>query len=145
MIDSKAKIVKTCPLRDEGNEITASSLVRAIWVIAGFISLAVGVIGIFLPIVPTTSPLLLAAFCFSRGSTRINSWLLNHKTFGPPIRNWREHGAISKVAKTQAVIMMSFSVFLVWFIGLPLWVISVQAITLILVAIFLLTRPVPPR
>ncbi len=145
MIDSKVKIAKECPLRDESGEITASSFVRIMWVIAGFISMSIGIIGIFLPIVPTTSPLLLAAFCFARGSNKMNAWLLSHKTLGPPIRNWRKYGAISTIAKVQAIIMMGFSVILVWFIGLSLWIILAQAITLTLVAIFLVTRPTPPR
>lgn len=144
MIDTEVNLAQQSAIKEEAEKLTASSLVCAIWVVAGFIALSIGIIGIFLPILPTTSPLLLAAFCFARGSNRINNWLLNHKTLGPPINNWRKHGAISTVAKIQAVVMMSVSILLVWFIGLPLWVIAVQSITLILVAIFLLTRPAPP-
>ena len=145
MIDTEVNLAPESAIKKEAEKLTASSFVRAIWVVAGFIALSVGIIGIFLPILPTTSPLLLAAFCFARGSTRINNWLLNHKRLGPPIQNWRKYGAISRSAKIQAVVMMIFSLILVWFIGLPLWVIVAQAITLLLVAIFLVTRPTPPR
>ncbi len=145
MIDTEVKLAQKSAIKEEAEKLNASSLVRAVWIVAGFISLSIGVIGIFLPIVPTTSPLLLAAFCFARGSSRLNNWLLNHERLGPPIKNWRKYGAISRSAKIQAVIMMIFSLILVWFIGLPLWIISLQAITLLLVAIFLLTRPTPPR
>ncbi len=145
MIETKTEILTEEIDGKENGKIAVSSFVRAIWVVAGFIALSVGIIGIFLPIVPTTSPLLLAAFCFARGSKRINDWLLNHKTLGPPIHNWRKYGAISSIAKAQAIIMMAFSILLVWLIGLPLWIILALAATLTLVAIFLLTRPAPPR
>ena len=145
MIETKTEILTKEIDGKESSKLAVSSFVRTIWVVVGFVALSVGIIGIFLPIVPTTSPLLLAAFCFARGSKRINDWLLNHKTLGPPIHNWRKYGAISSIAKAQAIIMMVFSILLVWFVGLPLWIILAQSITLALVAIFLLTRPTPPR
>ena len=127
------------------HERAGSRLVRALWVIAGSLSLVVGIVGIFLPIVPTTSPLLLAAFCFARGSSRLNNWLLNHPHLGPPINSWKKYGAISRRAKIQALVMMVFSLMLTWVLGVPLWVLAVQALALTAVAIFLVTRPSPPR
>ena len=62
----------------------------------GSISLGIGVLGIFLPLLPTTVFLLFSAACFARSSDRLYNWLLSHKWFGPYIRNWREHKAITR-------------------------------------------------
>ncbi|MDI4632216.1 YbaN family protein [Pelomonas sp. V22] len=82
--------------------------VRGLWLLAGFAALALGVIGIFVPLLPTTPFVLLAAFCFARGSERCETWLLNHRSFGPMVRNWRERGAIPLRAKQLAWTMMAF-------------------------------------
>jgi hypothetical protein len=76
---------------------------RLVWLLLGGLSLALGVIGAFLPLVPTVPFLLLAAFCFARGHPPFEDWLLSHATFGPPIKAWRERGAISRRGKLAAV------------------------------------------
>ncbi len=63
---------------------------RIALLVLGCVSLAVGVIGIFLPLIPTTGPLLLAALCFDRSSPRFHSWLMNNRYLGGYIRNYRE-------------------------------------------------------
>ncbi len=80
---------------------------RVLWLLAGLASLAAGIVGIFLPLLPTTPFVLLAAFCFSRGSTRCEHWLLNHRLFGPMVRDWRERHAIPLRAKQLAWGMMA--------------------------------------
>lgn len=80
---------------------------RLLWLIAGVLSLATGIVGIFLPLLPTTPFVLLAAFCFSRGSARCEAWLLNHPRFGPLVRDWRTHHAIPLRAKQLAWTMMA--------------------------------------
>lgn len=74
---------------------------------AGVLSLGLGILGIFLPLLPTTPFVLLAAFCFSRSSTRCEAWLLDHPRFGPMIRDWRQHRAIPWRAKQLAWTMMA--------------------------------------
>ncbi|WP_249937050.1 YbaN family protein [Roseateles sp. DAIF2] len=85
------------------------SLLRLLWLLAGFASLLLGVIGIFLPLLPTTPFVLLAAFCFSKGSARCEAWLLNHPRLGPMIRDWRATRAVPLRAKQIASVMMAAS------------------------------------
>lgn len=80
---------------------------RAAWAGAGSASLLLGIAGIFLPLLPTTPFVLLAAFCFSRGSERVERWMLEHARFGPMVRDWRERRAVPRRAKQLATLMMT--------------------------------------
>ena len=87
---------------------------RRLWLAAGGLSLALGVFGIFLPLLPTTPFVLLAAACFSRGSARWEAWLLAHPDFGPMVRNWRANHCVPMRAKRLAIGMMTVSSALSW-------------------------------
>lgn len=115
-----------------------------LWRIAGLIALALGILGIFLPLLPTTPFVLLAAFCFSKGSQRLHDWLLSHPRLGPPIAEWRDHGAISRKAKWLAGVAMVAAFVLAWLGGAPKEALAIQVIVLLGVAIFIFTRPAPP-
>jgi uncharacterized membrane protein YbaN (DUF454 family) len=78
-----------------------------LWLLAGWLALFTGIVGIFLPLLPTTPFVLLAAFCFSRGSERWEAWMLNHPRFGPMVRDWREYRAVPLRAKQFATVMMT--------------------------------------
>lgn len=80
---------------------------RLLWLAAGGLSLVAGIIGIFLPLLPTTPFVLLAAFCLSRGSSRAERWLLDHPRLGPLVRDWRASRAIPLRAKQWAWAMMA--------------------------------------
>ena len=80
---------------------------RLLWGTAGLLALAAGIAGIVLPLLPTTPFVLLAAFCFSRSSARLEAWLLAHPRFGPLIQAWRQHHAIPLRAKQLAWAMMA--------------------------------------
>ena len=84
-------------------------------VVLGFLSLAIGIFGIVIPLLPTTPFLLLSAACFLKGSDRMFRWLMNHKLFGEFIRNFREKKAIPLRTKILAVsllwITILFSIF----------------------------------
>lgn len=82
---------------------------RGLWIAAGFASLVLGAIGVVLPLLPTVPFVLLAAFCFSRGSARYERWLLNHPRFGPMVRQWRANHAVPLRAKQLATAMMAIS------------------------------------
>jgi len=81
-------------------------LIRMIFLISGLFFVLLGIIGLLLPLVPTTPFLLVAAFCFSRSSERLHQYLLNHRWFGHYIRDWEEHGVIPMKAKLFASSMM---------------------------------------
>ena len=88
---------------------------RAAWLGAGAAALAVGIVGIFLPLLPTTPLVILAAFCFSRGCQRCERWLLAHPRFGPMVRDWRRDRVIPRRAKQVAIAMMTASSLWAWF------------------------------
>ncbi len=120
-------------------------LPKILWNILGGFFVLLGAIGVILPLLPTTPFILLAAFCFARGSEKFHSWLLDHQTFGPLIHNWNEHGVVSGGAKASAIIFMLFAVGLSIYISVPAYVLWVQIGVLSLVALFLLTRPSKPK
>jgi hypothetical protein len=73
---------------------------------SGFFFLALGVIGIFIPVLPTTPFLLLTALCFSKGSEKFHTRLLSHPVLGPPILDWQQHHVIKTKYKIIASVMM---------------------------------------
>ena len=102
----------------------------------GFVSLSLGVLGVFLPLLPTTCFVLLAAWSFSQSSPRIYKALAEHKLFGSIIRDWQTHRAMSVKAKRVASISIIFSFSLTLFlVDLPLFVAAILlAIMLVLLA-----------
>jgi len=110
---------------------------RIIWLLIGGSSLGLGTLGIFLPLLPTVPFYLLAAYSFSKSSTKIHNWLLNHKIFGPDIRNWNENRVIHRRAKLMAVAGMAGSVILAYVFSVPLKYMAIQIIILFFVARFI--------
>ena len=95
--------------------MAAETVRRWLLTTIGIISVGLGTAGIFLPLLPTTPFLLLAAACFIRSSDRLYRWLIHNRWFGSYIRNYREHRALPLRAKVIALILlwttMSYSVF----------------------------------
>ncbi len=79
---------------------------KTLFIIFGSISFGLGVIGIFLPILPTTPFLLLSAALFGKSSDRLYNWLMNHKVFGNYIRDFRENKAIPLKGKIASISML---------------------------------------
>ncbi len=98
--------------RDYSQEMRLANngVVRFWYLAAGHLSIVLAVLGIFLPLLPTTPFLLLAAFCYARGSVRFYSWLLNSPTFGPVIRNWREDRSVELKHKLMAIALITLSI-----------------------------------
>jgi uncharacterized membrane protein YbaN (DUF454 family) len=114
---------------------------KVLWVVSGTTALGLGVVGILLPLLPTVPFLLLAAYCYARGSERLHAWLLDHPKFGQPIQDWHESGSISTRSKLLASMSIagSFTVSLV--LGVSITVLAIQAVVLSLVSLFIWTRP----
>ncbi|HSG58355.1 MAG TPA: YbaN family protein [Woeseiaceae bacterium] len=117
---------------------------RLTWLVVGVVALALGAIGIAVPLLPTTPLILLAAFAFARSSNRLHEWLITHDVFGTLIDNWQRHGAISRRAKVLSVVSMAAVLGISLAMAAPPVVIIVQLVVLGAAALFILTRPLPP-
>lgn len=84
-------------------------MIRAGYLIAGLVSLALGTLGALLPLLPTVPFIILAAFFFARGSPALERWLVDHPRFGGHIRAWRARGAISRAGKRAAMVAFAIS------------------------------------
>ena len=116
---------------------------RFFWLLAGLAAVAIGAVGVVLPLLPTTPFLLVAAFAFARSSDRLNSWLREHRAFGPLIDNWHRDGSIGRETKRTAIIVIFVTPVITWLLDAPLWVLVCQIVVLTGAAIFILTRPSP--
>jgi len=117
---------------------------RGLWVAGGLIALALGTVGIFLPLLPTTPFVLLAAWCFSNGSRRFEHWLMNHRHFGPMVRNWRSDRVIPLRAKQLASAMMTLASAWAWWV-MPAQIGWLPAFVCTLVAAWMWQQPSRPR
>jgi uncharacterized membrane protein YbaN (DUF454 family) len=116
---------------------------RVTLLLIGHTSMALGFVGIFVPLLPTTPFVLLAAVCYSRSSERFNTWIHEHERFGPMIHAWREHRAISVRAKIAAALMVLASI-TYSFLGLSSPWNAVALLTGAAVLTFILSRPSVP-
>ncbi len=108
--------------------------------------MALGTIGVVLPLVPTTPFLLVAVASFMKSSPRFEHWLRTHRLFGPYISDWTEHRAVPLSAKVLAVTMMSASFsWLALYSTAPPIAVALTGIILMIIAIWLVTRPTARR
>lgn len=119
-----------------------SRIVRIVYGTLGFVSLAVGVIGIGVPGLPTVVFVLLAAYFFSMSSERMYTWLMEHRVFGPFIRDYRAGLGIRRMTKVYAIVMIavSFSITIFLF-SKPLWLNLLLVATALSVSVYIVTRP----
>jgi uncharacterized protein len=117
--------------------------VRVLWILFGFFALALGSLGVVLPLLPTVPFFILAAFCFSKSSAQLHNWLLSHPTFGPIITDWQTNGAISKWSKTLATVSIIAVFFLSLILGAKPSILAIQFIVLGCVLTFIWSRPNP--
>lgn len=91
------------------SKLVRSDLLRWLLIVCGWLAIAGGIVGIFLPLMPTVPLLLLAAACFARSSERFHTWLVEHDHLGPLIRDYLKNGAIPVRAKRMAIGMIWIS------------------------------------
>ena len=115
--------------------------VRWLLKLLAVISLALGIIGAFVPVMPTVPFVLLAAWAAARSSPRLSRWLEQHPTMGPYIRDWRQGGVVRRSAKWTATLMMSGGAVIMMFFVRPLWVPFTATAVMAGVATWLWLRP----
>lgn len=117
---------------------------RSAYLVLALASLVLGVVGAFLPVLPTTPFVLLAAWAAARSSPRLLNWLENHTVFAPMIRDWRRGGVVSRRAKWMATAMMGASgAYLLWS-DHPRWAAWLAVACMASVATWLWRRPETP-
>ncbi len=136
----------TPPLRYRGRAMSSKVhhrlSVRVTYFLLGLFSLGVGLVGVLVPLIPTTGPVLLAAFFFARSSERYYNWLLNNRRFGPAIRDYQAGLGIPLRSKIVAVatIVVTFSITMALVVTATLW----RALLIVLalgIVTFIVTRP----
>ncbi|QNK05705.1 DUF454 family protein [Enterobacter sp. JUb54] len=102
---------------------------RIILIIIGWLAVALGTLGIFLPLLPTTPFILLAAWCFARSSPRFHYWLLYRSWFGGYLRHWQQYRAMPPGAKPRAIVMILLT------FALSLWLVKLTWVRILLLVI----------
>ena len=116
---------------------------RWFYLALAYVSLALGLIGIVVPGLPTTPFVLLAAWAAARGSQRLHRWLRAHELFGPMIRDWEASGAVSRRAKWAATIAMTACAAVFFLTAPKLWMAATGTTIMFVVAVWLWKRPEP--
>ncbi|MGH1460432.1 MAG: YbaN family protein [Neptuniibacter sp.] len=122
-----------------------STVVRILYLLTGYLCVLLGIIGILLPLVPTTPFLLVATFCFSRSSERLHQYLINHPVFGKLIQDWEAYGVIpyriKLLSTTMMLLMVSYPlIFKTFHLGLK----ALVVITILVALAYIWTRPSSP-
>lgn len=123
-----------------------SAWLRGLLMVAGWVCVVLGLAGVFLPLLPTTPFLILAAACFARSSPRFHAWLLANRTFGPLIHQWETSRTIPRKTKALAIGMMALTLgaSIVFFVK-PLALQIGLALGGVALAVWMARLPSPPR
>lgn len=99
--------------------VAKSRTARTIWLSIGLLMTGLAFVGVFLPVIPTTGPILLAGYSFSKSSEKFDRWLVNHRWFGPTVRSWRAHHGFTLRVKRLATffIAVTFSLTTWWMLS----------------------------
>jgi uncharacterized membrane protein YbaN (DUF454 family) len=118
-------------------------MMRRLHLALGYASLALGIVGIALPVLPTTPFIILAAWCFARSNPKLAVWLYDHPRFGRLLTTWRDQRAIPSRAKIYALLSLAASYAMtVWLTSSP-YVPFILAVIMGSVAFYIVTRPTP--
>lgn len=128
---------------EDSKKLVDNRILRVVLITIGFSSVALGVLGIFLPLLPTVPLLLLAAACFSRSSERFHNWLLEHPRFGPMIRQYFAGEGIPIRAKITAIGLIWLTIPASVFFFITIFWVQVVLIGIgVTVTVYLLRLPV---
>ena len=116
--------------------VTIHSVKQFLWKILGFLSLGMAYVGLITPGIPYSCFVVFAAYCFAKGSPVMHAWLYNHKIFGPFLTNWGEKRVFPHKMKFFMLAMMSSSLIIMYFTGVPTRGIIYTASFMALVAIW---------
>ncbi len=142
--DSTSRAVRRTP----SGAANRTTLARALLFACGWICFSVGAIGVVLPGIPTTGPMILALACFAHCSPKFHQWLLTHRIFGPSLQRWEQNHAIPLRAKGFALASMTASFSYIAFLSpLPPWAVAGTFVLMFVGAVFILRCPheVDPR
>lgn len=118
------------------------SPLRLILLLLGWLSLLLGFIGIFLPILPTTPFVLLSAYLFSKSSVKLHRWIKKNKTMGPLIDDWEKYKSISKKVKIVSTLMIvPLFAYTLFFVKVIILIKAFVALSGLAVLTFIWTRP----
>ncbi|RJE71236.1 hypothetical protein BGP78_20655 [Pseudoalteromonas sp. MSK9-3] len=118
---------------------------RCFWLhLIGIIFVALGFIGIVLPVMPTTIFFILALACFTRSSPRFANWLLTHPRFGPSLQMWQQHQVVPPKGKWGAGIGMSLGFIILCYSQPAIWVLALVATIEVIVLAYILRKPSYP-
>lgn len=118
------------------------NLKSSLYLALGYLSFALGFIGIFLPILPTTPFMIVALWAFSKGSKKMHSWLLNHPKFGTSLQAWEQHRVIPIKAKLTAfVFILASATYILFFSNVPTYAVIMSVSTMACAITYVLTRP----
>lgn len=121
--------------------LTTNPALRTLWLVLGLLFTGLGIVGAFLPVVPTTVFLLIATFFFARSSPKFYNWLLNNRAFGPLIRDWRAGLGLPLRAKVLAISLIAVTVGSSAFVVPLEWVKILLILVGLSVSLYLSTRP----
>lgn len=120
--------------------MTRSRAVRWAYFFVGWAFFGLGLVGVLLPVVPTTPFMILTLWCFARSSRRFHAWLYHHRWFGPPLQAWTRYRVVPLWVKLVAWGSMSASTgYLFWRGDVP-WPVLAATLALVLLAIWFLAR-----
>ena len=109
---------------------------KALWFTLGMICLGIAYIGVIAPGIPWSTPTVGAAYCFAKSNKKWHDWIMNHKLFGPFLRNWSEKRVFPTAGKWAMVITMDCSLIMLWFTTGNYWLVVGIAMMMLLVAIW---------
>ena len=114
---------------------------KTILITLGWLCVGLAFIGIFLPGIPTTPFLIVALWAFAQSSKKFHYWLLNHKRFGPILRNWESHKVVPRNAKILMVILQIFAVIMIQYSLNNIFITAGLILLLICVAWYVISLP----